>query len=164
MTDALAQQIANLSTSLEQGLQQRQRVSTQLLTGIGTHEQRIDKGIWDAVHMLPTKLLIKHGKQGYVQGRALEEWRDLWRRRNLRLKMDAWGLWLRFVQDEANTFRKQSGALIVRIARGFLGRLRVRALRRKLDAANVKAQRLAAMKFAFCWRSLKEPLCRTRRC
>ena len=142
---ALAKQISLMRRQLHEKQEQRLESSSKLLSGVATHEQRIEKGIWDSVHLLPTKLLIKHGKQEYVQGRALEEWRDLWRRRNLRLAQDGFLRWIRFLDDERNVFRKQAGALITRIARGYLGRLRMRAHRRRLDAANIKAQRMAAI-------------------
>ena len=123
-----------------------QRNYSQLQDDGRLQEKMATKTIHVAAEFLPIELLIKHGQFAFVKERALMQMLELLLRGMRRTLRGAVAQWTRFVQSVNDVVSKHAAATIVRIARGCLGRLRVRRLLRSLDDATNRALKVAAVK------------------
>jgi len=117
-------------------------LNTDLLRSSAVIDSRINK----AVDFLPTDLLIKHGKFELVRERALTKMWGLLVRMRLALMRMAKRRWVNFVLSTNESIMLAAGAHIVRVARGCLGRMRYRRIRKEhLENERLKG-RVAAVK------------------
>ena len=126
--------------------QEMQRAKSQLSKEMQKNASVIEANIGKAVEFLPTDLLMKYGKFEIVRERALTKMWNILMKMRINLLRLAKKRWIVFVKSSNQSIRLAAGALIVRIARGCLGRMRYRRRREEYLESERKKGRLNAVK------------------
>jgi hypothetical protein len=127
--DSTTKAILRAASDKEKYEREMQAKRSHIQQSMQKHSVIINSSIDASVEFLPTELLIKYGKFELVKERALNKMWKLLVRMRLALLYMSLRQWRAFVYSSNESIRAGAGALIVRIAHGFLGRLKFRKKR-----------------------------------
>ena len=144
--DTIVQHVRKMKQAEERWNENMVKTQENFLLGIKRDKKVIESEIDVSVQLLPVEILIKHGHFELVKERALTRMWKLLCKMRINLLQSGIKKWHIFVITSKNDIVKNAGELIVRIARGKLGRMAFKRRLLEFNESLRKAGRMEAVK------------------